>query len=236
MGGPVRRLEARFSSHLVFLVSQFCRFPALQMLLTLGQRLKAAREARGLSLADAAHETRVPAQRLQHLENDNIAAFGSMAYARAFLKLYSTYLDVDADEVLVDLPPPVLGGEQDYRYLTESHGTWLRERARSPVRLSDAAPSSRVQAIKSPLPAAIAVFVCVLAVAGLYGSYVVNNNVPESAPTAEQVVLPAPVTPTATKPDVAVMEQPAPASAMPAPSAQPEAVEQIQPAIPVKGL
>ena len=216
MGGPVRRLEARFSSHLVFLVSQFCRFPALQMLLTLGQRLKAAREARGLSLADAAHETRVPAQRLQHLENDNIAAFGSMAYARAFLKLYSTYLDVD--EVLVDLPPPVLGGEQDYRYLTESHGTWLRERARSPVRLSDAAPSSRVQAIKSPLPAAIAVFVCVLAVAGLYGEYVVNHNEAETPAVVEKVVVPSPPKPQVT--DLAV-KQPA---------------EQIQPAIPVKGL
>ena len=219
---------AKFSSHLLFLVSQFRRFPALQMLLSLGQRLKAAREARGLSLADAAHETRIPAQRLQHLENDNIAAFGSMAYARAFLKLYSAYLDVDADEVLVDLPPPVLGGAQDYRYLTESHGTWLRERARNPERLSDTAPSSRVQAIKSPLPAAIAVFVCVLAVAGLYGEYVVNQNTPENAPAAEKVVVP-PSPPPA--PDLAV-QQPAPReTAMPAPP-----VEQIQPAIPVKGL
>ena len=190
------------------------------MLLTLGQRLKAAREARGLSLADAAHETRVPAQRLQHLENDNIAAFGSMAYARAFLKLYSAYLEVDADEVLVDLPPPVLGGAQDYRYLTESHGTWLRERSRSPERLADAAPSSRVQAIKSPLPAAIAVFVCVLAVAGLYGEYVVNQSEPETPPVVENVVVPPP---TPQVPDLAV-KQPA------------QPVEQIQPAIPVRGL
>jgi hypothetical protein len=77
-----------------------------------------------------------------------------------------------------------------------------------------------VQAIKSPLPAAIAVFVCVLAVAGLYGEYVVNQNTPENAPAAEKVVVP-PSPPPA--PDLAVQQPAAP-------------VEQIQPAIPVKGL
>ncbi len=75
-----------------------------------------------------------------------------------------------------------------------------------------------MQAIKSPLPAAIAVFVCVLAVAGLYGEYVVNHNESETPAVVEKVVLPSPPKPQVT--DLAV-KQPA---------------EQIQPAIPVKGL
>lgn len=142
---------------------------------TLGQRLQATREARGLSLADAAHETRVPAQRLRHLETDNYAAFGSMTYARSFLKLYADYLGVDAGEMLDDLPSAVFAGPGDYRYLTESFGPWVRDRGRSTQRLNDPVTPG-VQRIKSPLPAAIAVFICVLAATGMFGKYVADSQ------------------------------------------------------------
>ena len=97
---------------------------------TIGQKLKAAREKAGLSLPDAAHETRVPVSRLQMLEADNFAAFGSMAYARSFLKSYSAFLSVDASEELDQFPSPVFGGPEDYRYLTRTHGPWVRRRQR----------------------------------------------------------------------------------------------------------
>jgi len=145
------------------------------MNLTLGQRLQAAREVRGLSLADAAHETRIPAQRLQHLESENLAAFGSMTYARSFLKLYSDFLEVDASAVLDELPSAVLGGPQDYRHLVESFGPWLRDKPQRVEKLADPVVG-RVQTIKSPVPAAIAVFVCVLAASGIFGKYVMDSQ------------------------------------------------------------
>ncbi len=145
------------------------------MNLSLGHRLKASRDSRGLSLADAAHETRIPVQRLRHLEEDNYAAFGSMTYARSFLKLYSDFLGVDASEILEDLPPAVMGGAQDYRYLTDSFGPWLRERTVRPNRLTEQ-PAGRLQSIKSPLPTAIALFVCVLAATGMFGKYVADSQ------------------------------------------------------------
>ena len=132
------------------------------MTASLGQRFKAAREQRGLSLEDAAHETRIPLQRLLHLETDNFAAFGSMTYARSFIRGYSDYLAVDASEALEELPEGALGGERDYRYLTQSQGPWLRDRDLRPDRIT-APGNNRVNSIKSPLPAAIAVFLIILA-------------------------------------------------------------------------
>ncbi|MFN7564729.1 MAG: helix-turn-helix domain-containing protein [Prosthecobacter sp.] len=141
----------------------------------LGHRLKAARESRGLSLMDAAHETRIPVTRLQHLEAENYAAFGSMTYARSFLKLYSDFLGVNASEVLDELPSAMLGGPQDYRHLVDSFGPWLPEKSRRVEKLAEP-EVSRVRTIKSPVPAALAVFVCVLAASGIFGKYVMDSQ------------------------------------------------------------
>ena len=171
------------------------------MTATLGQRLKTARELRGLSLEDAAHETRIPVQRLMQLESGNIAAFGSMTYARSFIRGYSDFLAVDANEVLEELPEGALGGERDYRYLTQSHGTWLRDREASPDRIT-APASNRVKSIKSPLPTAIAVFVVILAGAAMWGKHVaeLHRQVEPAAMKALPVEDDEPATPTAPSP------------------------------------
>ena len=95
---------------------------------TLGQRLKHARERRGLSLRDVEHTTRIPVPRLQDLEDDKLNTFGGMTYAKCFLRTYATMLDVNADEVLEQIKPPPLSGARDYRYLVESHGPWVVDR------------------------------------------------------------------------------------------------------------
>lgn len=133
--------------------------------------LTAAREKRGLSIEDAAHETRIPAQRLRYLESGNIAAFGSMTYARSFIRQYSEYLEVDATSMLEELPEGALGGERDYRYLTQSQGPWLREREK-PAERAVVPAVQGVRSIKSPLPAGIAVFVVVLAGTAMWGAHV----------------------------------------------------------------
>ncbi|OYW77917.1 MAG: hypothetical protein B7Z37_01740 [Verrucomicrobia bacterium 12-59-8] len=145
------------------------------MTASFGQMLIAAREKRGLSIEDAAHETRIPAQRLRYLESGNIAAFGSLTYARSFMRQYSDFLDVDASSMLEELPEGALGGERDYRYLTESQGPWLREPAKSADRIT-APAASRVKSIKSPLPAAIMVFVFVLAGTAMWGNHVAEMH------------------------------------------------------------
>ncbi|MCF7787929.1 MAG: helix-turn-helix domain-containing protein [Prosthecobacter sp.] len=143
------------------------------MTATFGQMLTAAREKRGMSIEDAAHETRIPAQRLRYLESGNIAAFGSLTYARSFIRQYSDFLEVDATSMLEELPEGALGGERDYRYLTHSQGAWLREPASRTERITSPT-AGQVRSIKSPLPAALAVFVFVLAGTAMWGKHVAD--------------------------------------------------------------
>ena len=137
-----------------------------------GQMLTEARESRGLSIEDASFETRIPVARLRLLESGNLAAFGSMTYARSFIRRYSEYLEVDAADMLEDLPAGVLGGERDYRYLTQSHGPWLREHGTTAV--SAVKATGGLNVIKSPLPAAIAVFVLILAGTAMWGKHMAD--------------------------------------------------------------
>lgn len=137
---------------------------------TIGQNLRTTREARGLSLLDVAHLTRIPANRLQQLEDDNFAAFGSMAYAKSFLKNYSRFLGVDAREVADGLPVPVLGGPSDYRYLTETHGPWI-ERHEQPHRREALAKSGR-----SPIPTLVGMFTVFVIAGALLGNHLVERH------------------------------------------------------------
>ncbi len=164
------------------------------MLTPIGQTLKAARESRGMSLLDASHETRIPVAKLHLLEQDNYAAFGSMTYARAFLRRYSQYLKVDATEILSGLPGGVLGGPRDYRYLIENHGSWVVPRG-SVGRLSS--PQLKGRASRSPVPAGIFIFLLVLAGTGIWGKYVADDRLAQQqsqpAPVVQPVMPPQPL-------------------------------------------
>ncbi len=149
----------------------------------LGQKLKAAREKRGLSLLDASHVTKIPVRHLHYLETDDFAGFGSLTYARAFLRQYSAFLNVPADEILDDLAGGALGGPRDDRYLTENHGTWVAPRGASMGRLSDA-PAKR-HTRKSPVPAGLCIFFLVLVGTGIWGKYVAENSISESQQVIE---------------------------------------------------
>ena len=158
------------------------------MLTPIGQTLKAARESRGLSLLDTSHETRIPVAKLHLLEQDNYAAFGSMTYARAFLRRYSQFLKVDASEILNGLPGGVLGGPRDYRYLIENHGHWVVPRG-SVGRLSS--PQLKGRASRSPVPAGIFIFLLVLAGTGIWGKYVADDRLAQQQQPVVRPVVPA---------------------------------------------
>ena len=94
---------------------------------TLGQRLRHAREQLKLSPEDVAFKIKIPAARLRDLEDDAYTAFGSLTYARSFLKNYASFLGIDASDVLQHIQSPPLGGSRDYRYLIEDFGPWVDE-------------------------------------------------------------------------------------------------------------
>jgi cytoskeleton protein RodZ len=67
-------------------------FPA-----TVGERLRAAREAQGVDLAEVASRTRIPQRHLEAIEQSNFSSLPSITYAMGFAKSYARA--VGADEV-----------------------------------------------------------------------------------------------------------------------------------------
>lgn len=66
---------------------------------TAGERLREAREAQGLSLAEIAARTRIPIRQLEAIEASNFAALPSITYSVGFAKAYARA--VGADEVAI---------------------------------------------------------------------------------------------------------------------------------------
>jgi len=79
----------------------------------LGKKLRQARLKKGYSIEDVAHQTRLPETTVRRLEEDDYSGFTNGAYARGFLSIYSSFLEVDAWEKMQSLAPrgkkPVTG-------------------------------------------------------------------------------------------------------------------------------
>ena len=66
----------------------------------LGDRLRAGRIAKGVSLDEAAAATRIRRSTLQSLENDDFNSLPAAVYTRGFLVNYARYLGLIAEEIL----------------------------------------------------------------------------------------------------------------------------------------
>jgi transcriptional regulator with XRE-family HTH domain len=67
---------------------------------TLGTYLRAAREARGLDLRDAAQQTRISIGYLKAIENEDFSKLPGAVFVRGFLKNYARFLGLPDDEVM----------------------------------------------------------------------------------------------------------------------------------------
>jgi len=66
-----------------------------------GEILQTARERKGVDLTRAERETKIRARHLAALESGDVADLPAPVYAKGFLRNYSTYLGLDAAEMLV---------------------------------------------------------------------------------------------------------------------------------------
>lgn len=88
---------------------------------SLGEELRAAREARHLALHKAAQEMHVGDEILQQLEQDNYAALGAPIFVHGHLRNYARLLGLSPDEVLAKYdqasgrlaPPPLVTQRTD---------------------------------------------------------------------------------------------------------------------------
>jgi len=66
----------------------------------LGNKLKSAREGKGLDIDQVSKDTKIAVRYLQALENEDFSAFPGEAYLTGFLRNYGAYLDLDVQELL----------------------------------------------------------------------------------------------------------------------------------------
>src|ERR1035437_3386514 len=66
---------------------------------TVGDRLRDAREAKGVDLFRVQRDTKIRSKFLAALEDGDFADLPGDVYARGFLRNYASYLGLDADDV-----------------------------------------------------------------------------------------------------------------------------------------
>ncbi len=155
----------------------------------LGDRLRAARESQGISLSQAAAETRILQRYLVALEEGDYKYLPGDVYARGFIRNYALYLKIPVEELI-----------QLYRY----------ERGRTePIVIRPAVVAPRIRG--AVLPNIFGVFFVVLTIVGL-GYLVLRGveflNVPTNTPNVVAtdatatiaVVVPTPMPAEATAP------------------------------------
>jgi len=130
---------------------------------SLGEKLKAAREERGLSFEYVGRETNISAKYLEALEREDFSGFPGEPYLLGFLKNYGEYLGLNTDELL-----------SIYRSLK------LQEQ---PV------PVEQLLKGPSPLPKIIGIAAIVIAVLGLgAGAYYFISRLPKKDPAPKSQV------------------------------------------------
>src|SRR3712207_8169930 len=66
---------------------------------SIGLRLRAAREAKGLSLDDVARQTRIPVRHLEHIEREEWDALPAVTYSVGFARSYANTVDLDGAQI-----------------------------------------------------------------------------------------------------------------------------------------
>ena len=137
----------------------------------LGKKFQEARQARNLTLDEAARMTKIRPTRLAEIEADDFSQFPSLAYAKGFLLIYGKFLDVDVTPYLDAFEDPESVTVDGYSYLQEN------ERAkpvsapvvrRRPTATGGAGGSNRV----SPMPLIVGVVVLMV---GFFGMQFFRN-------------------------------------------------------------
>ncbi|KZE32637.1 cytoskeleton protein RodZ [Crenobacter luteus] len=76
-------------------MEQPAEFPQSGVTESVGARLKAARESRGLSLGEVADRLKLSLKQLEAIESDHFEALPGAAFVRGFVRNYARYLELD---------------------------------------------------------------------------------------------------------------------------------------------
>ena len=157
-----------------------------------GERLRAAREEKGLSLDDVARQTRIPIRHLEHIERGEWDALPAITYSVGFARSYANTVGLDG---------PAVGAE-----LREQLGG-ARSNVAGPAAYYEPTDPARVP------PRSIVLVAAILAVLLVAGYLVWRKQAVGNAPDEAQI---------ADRTTPADQPQAAPAGPRPAPASQPQ--------------
>lgn len=169
---------------------------------SVGELLRRAREARGVSVARAESDMRIRRGYLEALESDNLESLPPPVFTRGLVRTYASYLGVDVVEALELLS---------------------KEEARSEsIGVVPAVPPDRVPKRTSPLLQALGLGVAILATAAaLYVALPSYQNLFGVQAAGAQVPTPPPSVVPASEPSVSSPVPTAEATTVPAPTSTP---------------
>ncbi len=155
--------------------------------LGIGERLRNAREARGLTLAAAETLTRIRATYLKALEDEQFDRLPASVYRRGFLRTYAVALGLDPDELTEDYPaafdtptqPPVFSSLP------------------AEIPIHPATPPSRARRIAITVGAVALLIIAILGFIGLQQMRQFAQPVPPKSPPAVVAEPTSPVPPAA---------------------------------------
>jgi cytoskeletal protein RodZ len=157
-----------------------------------GERLKAAREEKGLSLDDVARQTRIPIRHLEHIERGEWDALPAITYSVGFARSYANAVGLDG---------PAVGAE------LREHLGGARSNVAGPAAYYEPADPARVP------PRSIAIVAAIVAVLLVAGYLVWRHQAVGNAPDEAQI---------ADRTTPADQPQASPAQPKAAPAAQPQ--------------
>jgi cytoskeletal protein RodZ len=179
------------------------------MVESVGKKLHQARLQRGLTIDEAAHATKLRPDKIAALEGDDYSRFANNVYARGFLQIYGRFLKVNVDDFARTLDNANPISISDYQYLSNA-----------PAAKQETMPSQRDER-RPPSLAPLIVFVVVVALIALAGSWVYRNyeriqgQAPDKSTKSATIAMPAPSSDTAFIADSSTPKPMSPALATP---------------------
>lgn len=103
---------------------------------TLGEKLREAREARGLTLREVADSTRISVRHLEAIEADDYRPLPGGVFNKGFIKAFARYVGVDETEALSDYTRQVnqqgIAAEDDEAPISRKHEVFVGDEPRRP--------------------------------------------------------------------------------------------------------
>ena len=86
---------------------------------TVGEQLRAAREAQKLAIPQVAEWTKIRGDHIRALEEGNYSVFSAPVYIRGFVRTYATLLKLDAAQIVQQLSHELAGSGQQEPALSQ---------------------------------------------------------------------------------------------------------------------